>query len=344
MKKRWIKAAAFLLSCVLAFSLTGCANTLWVMKTNKITVPTGVYLYYLLSEQSTAQSKLSSSSSSSSSTSSSLDWSKKIDGKDVKTWIQDQATKDTRELLAAESLCAQKKITLTTDEKSTVTSYAQNMMSSYTVLGNNGIAQSSLERVLTYSEYLKDKLFNSIYGAGGSQAVSDADLKTYYTNHFVQIKQIFFNTNDDSGNALSSSEQKAKQKQAQDVLGQISADRSNFDALVDKYNEDPGMKSSPSGYIFGKSQDFLQIFKDTAFSMKVGDVKLIKSSEGYHILYKVALDATKFDSTKSDVLTDMKNADFLKTLDNYKGITVNNSTINRYNPKNLKQTDSSTES
>ncbi|MFT8888292.1 MAG: peptidylprolyl isomerase [Ethanoligenens sp.] len=333
MKKRWIKASAFLLACVLAIGMTGCANTLWVMKTNTITVPTGVYLYYLLTEKSNAQSKMSSSASASSST---FNWSKKIDGKDAKTWVVDQATKDTRELLAAESLCAQKKIALSADEKSQVTSYAQNMMSSYTVLANNGIAQSSLERALAYSEYLKDKLFNSYYAAGGSEAVSDADLKDHYIKNFVQIKQIFFNTNDDSGAALPTAQQQAKQKKANDVLGQISADRSNFNTLMTANNEDPGMQSNPDGYVFGKSQDFVQVFKDASFSMKVGDVKLIKSSMGYHILYKVALDPSKFDSVKSDVLTDMKDPAFLKMLDNYKGITTNNSTINRYNPKNLK--------
>lgn len=336
MKKRWIKATAFLLTCVLAVGLTGCANTLWVMKTDKITVPTGVYLYYLLTARSSVQSKTSSSSSSTSSGSSSIDWSKKIDGKDAKTWAIDEATKDTRELLAAESLCAAKKITLTADEKSQVTSYAQNMMSSYTILANNGISQASVERVLAYTQYLKDRLFNSYYGTGGSEAVSDADLKDYYTKNFVQIKQIFFSTTDDSGAALSSADQKTKAKKANDVLGQISADRSNFSALMDTNNEDTGMKSNPDGYVFGKSEDFVQVFKDAAFSMKVGDVKLIKSSMGYHILYKVTLDPSKFDSVKTDVLTDMKNPTFLKMLDNHKGITVNNSTINRYDPKSLK--------
>lgn len=336
MKKRWIKTAAFLLTCVLAVGLTGCANTLWVMKTDKITVPTGVYLYYLLTARSSVQSKTSSSSSSTSSGSSSVDWSKKIDGKDAKTWAVDEATKNTRELLAAESLCATKKITLTADEKSQITSYAQNMMSSYTVLKDNGIAQASIEKVLAYTQYLKDRLFQSYYGSSGSEAVSDTDLKDYYTKNFVQIKQIFFSTTDDSGAALSTADQKAKQKKANDVLGQISADRSNFDTLMNANNEDPGMKSNPDGYVFGKSQDFVQVFKDTAFSMKVGDVKLIKSSMGYHIMYKVPLDPAKFDSAKSDVLTDMKNPAFLKLLDNYKGITVNNSTINRYNPKDLK--------
>lgn len=332
MKKHWTKAAAFLLICAFALGLTGCADTLWVMKTDKITVPTGAYLYYLLVERSNAQSKTSSGTSSGSS----INWSKKIDGKDAKTWADDQAKKDAQELLAAESICAQKKIALTADEKSQVTSYAQNMMSSYAVLKNNGISEASMERVLAYSEYLKDKLFQSYYGAGGSEAVSDADLKDDYTKNFVQIKQIFFSTQDDSGNALSSADQQAKKKKANDILGQISADRSNFTALMNANNEDPGMQSNPDGYVFGKSQDFVQVFKDTAFSMKVGDVKLIQSSMGYHILYKVALDPSKFDSVKSDVLTDMKDPAFLKMLDNYKGITINNSTISRYNVTNVK--------
>lgn len=336
MKKHWTKAAAFLVACTLALGLTGCADTLWVMKTDKITVPTGVYLYYLLSARSEAQSKTSSSTSSSTSSGSSVDWSKKIDGKDAKTWADNEAVKNTRELLAAESLCTQKKITLAADEKSQVTSYAQNMMSSYTVLKNNGIAEASMKRVLAYNQYLKDKLFQSYYGTGGSEAVSDADLKDYYTKNFVQIKQIFFSTQDDSGNALSTADQQAKKKKADNIFGQINADRSNFTALMDANNEDPGMQSSPDGYVFGKSEDFVQVFKDTAFSMKVGDVKLIQSSLGYHILYKVALDPNKFDSVKSDVLTDMKNPAFLKMLDNYKGITVNNSTISRYDVTNVK--------
>lgn len=344
MKKRWIQAAAFLCACVLTLGLTACADTLWVMKTNKVSIPTGVYLYYLLNARSSVESGTAGKTDATSSGTVKNPWSQTVKGKSAKQWAIDEAIKDTREQLAAEALCKEKNITLTSDEKSQVTSYAENMMQSYSVFKSNGIAQSSLERVLAYTYYLKDALFKAYYGTGGSEAVSDADLKTYYTDHFVQIKQIFLNINDDSGNALSSSQQSAKKTKANQVLGEINADRSNFDALVKTDNEDPGMTSTPGGYIFGKTGSYLQAFKDAAFSMKIGDVKLIKTSEGYHILYKVALDASKFDSVKSDALTDMKQADFLKKLDNYKGITVNNSTINRYNPKGLDESSSSSAS
>ncbi len=335
MKKRGIRALAVLLAGALTFALTGCADTLWVMKTKTVSVPTGVYLYYLLDAKEQLSEGTAGKTDATSSGTVSDPWGQKVAGKSAKDWAVSEAQKETRELLATETLCKQRKVSLTSSEKSTVSSYAKNMMSSYTIFSNNGISETSLERVLAYSYYLKDALFQSYYGSTGTEAVSDAALKAYYTAHFVQIKQIFFSITDDSGNALSSTEQKAKKKKAQDVLGQISADRSNFDALVKTDNEDSGMTSDPTGYVFGKTSSYLSVFKNAAFKMKVGDVKLIKSSEGYHIMYKVALDSSKFDSAKSDVLTDMKQATFTKMLDSYKGITVNGATIFRYNPKSL---------
>ncbi len=343
MKKIRILAALFLCACIVCVSLSGCASTLWAMKTNKITVPTGVYLYYLLNERSAIQSGDLGDSSITSSGTSSDPWSNKIDKKNAADWAAQKAQKETRELLATEALCAEKKITLTSDEKSTVSSQADNMISTYPIFNSNGIAKSSLERVLAYNTYLKDKLFQSYYGTNGSKAVSDNDLKNYYTNHFVQVKQIFFNIKDDSGNALTSAQQSDKEKKAKDIMGQVSSDRSNFDSLMNANTEDPGVKEYPSGYIFGQSESYVKEFKNAAFAMKVGDVRLVKSSLGYHVLYKVQLDACQFDSKKSDVLTDMKNSEFLKMLDNYKGISVNNSTIGRYKPQKLVTDESSSE-
>lgn len=342
MKKIASKALALLVcACLTASALAGCSDTTWAAKAGSLTAPAGVYLYYLLNAQSSITSG-SAGDSGESSTDSSKYWTQKIDGVSAEQWARDTAEKETKELIAAEALCKERKISLTADEKSTLKSTAISMRASYPVLVANHISVESLEQAFGYSYYLKDKLFQSYYGESGTEPVSDADLKTYYTNDFVQIKQIFFSkTNTSTGATLSSSEQKTKKEKAEQVLGQINADKSNFDALVESDNEDSGMESNPDGYIFGKNESYIKVFKDAAFSMKVGDVKLVESSMGYHIMYKVAVDESQFESKKSDVLSDMKHDDFLKKLDNYK-VTVNKSTINRYSAKTLRTSSDAT--
>lgn len=355
---KFFRAAAGCLALLLALSTTGCADTTWAVKVNQSTVPSGIYIAYLLSYRSQVMADSSSGASaasgdesnplavspsgaSSGSSASSDPWSRKIEGSSAISWAINSALKDCERLAVTESLASSRHLSLTSSETSTVKQYAQTYVSYYPAYKKNGVSQQSLQRLLGY-QFLAKKVFDSYYAKGGEKAVSDADLQNYYTSQFVHVKQIFFNKYDDTGALLSADKLAQIQATAKQVLATANAGKGKFDALVTQYNEDPGMKSSPDGYIFDKNASYLQVFKDTAFQMNVGDVKLVESDEGYHILYKVPVDPTAStynDDMKEEVLESMKWSEFQKTIDekvSQAKVTRNQHTLNKYNPKTLK--------
>lgn len=354
-----IRRAALALTLLFALGTAGCADTTWAIKVNGATIPSGVYISYLLGYSSqvlngeTASSSSSSSESNplsvtasgaSSSSAASDPWATKVDDETAVSWVMNNALKDTERFAVVEALAAQKKLVLTSDETSTVQQYAKTY-ASYAPYSKNGVSESSLERVIGF-QFLQAKLFDSYYAKGGETPVSDTDLQNYYTSNFVRIKQIFFNKYDDTGTLLASDKLDQIKATASQVLQQVQSSKPSFDSLVSQYNQDTGMQQYPDGYIFDKNGygdiNAIQVFKDAAFSMNVGDVRLIESDEGYHIMYKLAVDpkASTFDSTmKEQVLEAMKEKDFTSLLDSQiskSKVVQNKHTLDKYNPKSLK--------
>ena len=64
---------------------------------------------------------------------------------------------------------------------------------------------------------------------------------------------------------------------------------SDFDSLVEKYGEDPGMKSYPQGYIFTKGE-MVKEFEDATLALKDNQISpVIETSYGYHIIKRIPL-------------------------------------------------------
>lgn len=343
MKK--MKLCAFACALAVGLSLTGCSDTSWILKDGDITIPTGIYNYYLISGASEVSSLAASSSSSG--TSSADIWSQTVSGTDAVTWTKNNALESCKKLAVIEKLCAQRNVTLTKDQESTASSNASTSYSAYkTLWSNNDISETSLQR-LVKDLYLKQKLFDSYYGKNGDKAVSESEIENYYTENFAHVKQIFISKYDTTNyTALSGDNLKAAEKKAKEAYEAAKADPKNFDKYVEKYNEDPGMKSDPNGYIFSKktaaSDGFDTKFTDLAFSLKVGDVGMAKSDMGWFIEYRVDTDPkdsdTFTDSMKSTVLSEMKIDEFEKLITDQvakESFQLNDSTISHYNPKKL---------
>lgn len=356
---RKVKICAFLCALAIALSTTGCSDTTWAIKYNDIKIPTGVYLYYLLSNASTVEQYAAASSSSSSSSSaaaltsskssssSTADaWSQKIEGQNAVSWAMNESIKSCKDLVEIEKECKDKKITLSSTEATTAKTNADSAYTNYTtIFKENGISQESIERIVSDLS-LKQKLFTSYYGKGGTKAVSENDLSDYYVKNFAHVKQIFISKTDTTtSEALTGDKLTAAKNKAAEAYKAASADKANFDKYVTKYNEDPGMKQNADGYIFSKStassSSYDTKFTDLAFSLKVGDVGQAESDMGWFIEYRVATDpkASTFSTYRDTALSEMKGTEFENTLETLAGklqIQQNSSALNNYNPKNLK--------
>jgi hypothetical protein len=353
MFKKIISATALGCALLIVLMASGCANRSWAVKVNGVTEPTSVYLAYLYENRVQVLSQAASSSSSSAITittssgaSSTPDpWKQQMEGQNAVTWAMSTALKATENLALLQQLSAQQKVSLSAADKSSYATEAGEYLSAsqYAGLKANGVTQSALENILG-SQQLSQILFDSYYDAGGTKAVSAADRDKYYTGNFVDLKQIVLLSQDDNGNALPDAQIKTKEAAATEVYNELKADPSKFSALLAKYNEDPGMTANPEGYLFAKNNtEYIQDFTSAGFSMKVGDVKEIKESFGWEILYKVPLPPTTdkaYTSTiKEAAIQSMKSDEYAKFLTDTLAkakIVKNDSTLNHYNPETMK--------
>ena len=77
-------------------------------------------------------------------------------------------------------------------------------------------------------------------------------------------------------------------EQANEILEKAkTGDSINFDVLVTKYNEDNGADDYPNGYYVAKNANYEspEIIK-AVFDMQVGEVRMVKSDYGIHILMR----------------------------------------------------------
>ncbi len=121
----------------------------------------------------------------------------------------------------------------------------------------------------------------------------------------------------------------------------------NFENLVKEYGEDPGMESSPDGYVIdetGATLDgtgsMIQEFTDGTFAVKPGEVNpnLIESTYGWHIIKRYPLpedgeDLTKILSAASNSLMSENYNTYIDGLKDSMNVSINEKIYNKIKVK-----------
>lgn len=105
----------------------------------------------------------------------------------------------------------------------------------------------------------------------------DADLTSYETSH------ILFRTSSDTGAALSDEEKAAKKAKAEETLNRVKAGE-DFETLAKELSEDTGTKDDGGKYTVYMDSKTDENYANASKSMNVGDVVLVESSYGYHVI------------------------------------------------------------
>ncbi|GEM_PF-405643 len=99
----------------------------------------------------------------------------------------------------------------------------------------------------------------------------------------VTVTHVLFLTSDiTTGKAYSEKKQEAAKKKAEDVLAQVKAG-ADITKLAIAESEDPGVKENKGEYTF-KNGEMVVEFGNWAFKAKVGDVGIVKTEFGYHVI------------------------------------------------------------
>ena len=137
------------------------------------------------------------------------------------------------------------------------------------------------ERTITFFDFTPDQL------PGGVPQPTQQEIQQYYSQHQAEYQQpeqaksrhILITVAADA-DAKTDAAAKAK---AEDVLKQLKAG-GNWDELAKKYSEDPGSKDKGGELGFAKHGTMVAPFDNAIFTQKIGDIAIVKSQFGYHIV------------------------------------------------------------
>ncbi len=126
--------------------------------------------------------------------------------------------------------------------------------------------------------------------ADGTVTVSDEEIEAFYNEYIaptydvVTAKHILISTVDENGAPLSDEKIAKAEALAKDLHKQITDGEIEFDAAMQEYGQDPGVKSNPDGYTFGRGE-MVEAFETTAFGLEIGEMsEPVLSEFGWHII------------------------------------------------------------
>lgn len=126
--------------------------------------------------------------------------------------------------------------------------------------------------------------------------ITEETTYVYFKDNYWRAKHLLLTTE-----GKTEDEQNKIKAQAEDLYRQIK-NGADFDKLIEQYNEDPGVKSNPDGYVFTKGE-MVKEFEEGVSGIEIGQYNLVKTSYGYHIVKRLALDETpeKYEEYKAQV-------------------------------------------
>ncbi len=250
--------------------------------------------------------------------------------------ITERTIKFAQQILIIENLCDEAKLVIDDQEDlDEIEGYIADVEYAYggedlfeIALARMGFSRSGIER-LRKATVLYEKLYDHRYGEGGIARIpsdtvnkyfvdnyysydaavfsyidqttgeklvfdyTDDEIEEYFYSDYVKVRHILYKTVDSSGKELEESKLKEKEDKAKSAYDSIVSGEKSFDDFV-KDTEDSG-----TDYVFTYGQ-MVKEFEDASFEMNVGDVRLVKSEFGYHIIEKLEMSDTDLYGVKKD--------------------------------------------
>lgn len=373
MKNAIKKIAASTICGALLLSMAGCADTSWSVKRNDDeTLSVGTYIYYMTQAYSEAKEKTGKSGD--------VVLSETIDKKTGDQWIRDRAKELCVEQMTLDKLCKDNKINITDDEiNATYTdksafygyySYSDMWVMSKQSYEAMGISENSYKNAIIKTALEKDKLFNKLYGEGGSKEVKDSELEKYFKENYVSYKYLTtsLNKTDSNGKSTTMTDEEKEVVKAQyeryvkiineqgktidDVAAQYDKDypsESSTESSTESSNSSTKKSSSVQSSVEDLSNDnfvFGDEVKKKLKEMKDNEAAYVATSSAYYFLYKTpiadevssALDKNNTSNYRSKILHSIKDDEFDKYIEEQgKKIDYefNDAAYNKYTPSRV---------
>jgi len=186
------------------------------------------------------------------------------------------------------------------------------------LMEESGVTLEQYQRM--YEEYTL-AYFNYATSFAYTLEVSEKEMKEEYEKNKAQygdkvvVKHILVSTNDKETNEpLPEDKVAEKKKLAEEILQKVKAGE-DFDALVKQYSDDPGSVDKGGQYVISRGQTAPE-FDEWSFNAKEGDIDIVKTDFGFHIM-KFVRKAT-FDDQKDVIRVAVQRQKFNERMEEIK--------------------------
>ncbi len=137
--------------------------------------------------------------------------------------------------------------------------------------------------------------------------ITDEELKEYFDNQYAKAEHIlfyFYDTADTTGNTkIPDTEIAAKRAKASELFEKIKNGELSYDEAKAANNEDKALLTTAGGDVIGKgelNEKFVD-FENAIFDMQVGDIKMIETDIGIHIVRRNELSESDYSGSKNKI-------------------------------------------
>lgn len=201
-----------------------------------------------------------------------------------------------------------------------------------------------------YNEAKKAQVILYYFGPDSTKnPTTHQQIQEYYNENYTKVKHIFLSTRDSQSNDFTISEKEEVGKKAQ-LIYERAINGEDYDALLNEYNEDPGMASNPEGYIFSQEDtSYTRAFHNAAFDMEFDEIRLVQTNLGFHIMkrYKFITEDVTDPDVELSLISNMMSseiADVLQQLKDRIGVTYNDRVLTNLSVVNIETVTNQTES
>lgn len=239
MLKKWKKIIAAVISSAMIFTCAGCTtgkNTAYALTVDGYQIKAGIYIYYSYTALTEAKNIAAGQDENLDVTDEGALKKVKIEGKDFLDYVKDKTTESCIDHVAVIKHFDELGLSLTEDEQDEIDQYVESSWeANEDMFTGNGIGKDSIKEIMT-SSYKSDAIFQAYYGEGGSENVTEDQLKGYYTENNARVRYIDMDLHDAEGNDLDEEGKKEIQDMADDFLKRAKA-ASDEEEMLEKFNE-----------------------------------------------------------------------------------------------------------
>lgn len=343
--KKSRKIIGYVLSAIFVFCTAACGtpDKSWALKYESNTVPNGVYLYFLFDSYNNAIDKLSENGATVENIA-----SQTIDDKNAADWIHDNAIDACKNMLVVEKLFDDAKLTLTDDSNKSIAEetdsfwdYSSERMEKF------GIAKDDYKRAYPTNTAKMQQLFDSIYGKGGTNAVSDEDLLNYYKSNYVKISLFSKASNENLGDDKTVQDSTSVQTDAQieeqfkSYVDMVNSGSKSVQDVSNMFKASENLETDPleTEVLNPNDSDISDDVKNVIINLEVDKATYTKLNDTFMFIYKNDISTEPLnlanDATRKKTLQDMKFGELEKMIEEKKNdmkIEVNESSIKDYSP------------